>query len=138
MWLVCFCINGVNTPQILSFNPFSLSCHFLNFREKETDEKLKQLRIVLQKLPTENYNNLRYSGFSTLNFSYLAQTINVHVHTKHSLSGSIFDFISLSIRYLVQFLSHLSEQQAVNKMTPSNIAIVLGPNLLWPRCEESV
>ncbi|XP_016126204.1 SH3 domain-binding protein 1 [Sinocyclocheilus grahami] len=64
--------------------------------EKETDEKLKQLRTVLQKLPTENYNNLRY---------------------------------------LVQFLSHLSEQQAVNKMTPSNIAIVLGPNLLWPRCE---
>ncbi|XP_043109617.1 SH3 domain-binding protein 1 [Puntigrus tetrazona] len=65
--------------------------------EKETDEKLKQLRTALQKLPTENYNNLRY---------------------------------------LVQFLSHLSEQQAVNKMTPSNIAIVLGPNLLWPRCEE--
>ncbi|MEQ2161862.1 hypothetical protein GOODEAATRI_013948, partial [Goodea atripinnis] len=37
--------------------------------------------------------------------------------------------------YLVQFLSLLSEQQAVNKMTPSNIAIVLGPNLLWPRAE---
>ncbi|XP_051968604.1 SH3 domain-binding protein 1-like [Xyrauchen texanus] len=64
--------------------------------EKDTDEKLKQLQMALQKLPTENYNNLRY---------------------------------------LVQFLSHLSEQQAVNKMTPSNIAIVLGPNLLWPRCE---
>ncbi|XP_051959058.1 SH3 domain-binding protein 1-like [Xyrauchen texanus] len=64
--------------------------------EKETDEKLKQLRVALQKLPTDNYNNLRY---------------------------------------LVQFMSHLSEQQAVNKMTPSNIAIVLGPNLLWPRCE---
>ncbi|KAA0725257.1 SH3 domain-binding protein 1 [Triplophysa tibetana] len=64
--------------------------------EKETDEKLNLLRETLQKLPTENYNNLRY---------------------------------------LVQFLSHLSEYQAVNKMTPSNIAIVLGPNLLWPRCE---
>uniref|UniRef100_A0A8C1TTE6 SH3-domain binding protein 1 n=1 Tax=Cyprinus carpio TaxID=7962 RepID=A0A8C1TTE6_CYPCA len=67
--------------------------------EKETDEKLKQLRTVLQKLPTENYNNLKY---------------------------------------LVQFLSHLSEQQAVNKMTPSNIAIVLGPNLLRPRSEDSL
>lgn len=30
-------------------------------REKETDEKLNQLRVALQKLPTENYNNLRYS-----------------------------------------------------------------------------
>ena len=43
--------------------------------------------------------------------------------------------LCLSVRYLVQFLSLLSEQQAVNKMTPSNIAIVLGPNLLWPRAE---
>lgn len=64
--------------------------------EKETEEKLNLLREALQKLPTDNYNNLRY---------------------------------------LVQFLSHLSEHQKVNKMTPSNIAIVLGPNLLWPRCE---
>ncbi|XP_041829840.1 SH3 domain-binding protein 1 [Melanotaenia boesemani] len=40
-----------------------------------------------------------------------------------------------NLRYLVQFLSLLSEQQAINKMTPSNIAIVLGPNLLWPQAE---
>ncbi|KAG7460065.1 hypothetical protein MATL_G00217130 [Megalops atlanticus] len=40
-----------------------------------------------------------------------------------------------NLRYLVQFLSRLSENQAVNRMTPSNIAIVLGPNLLWPRTE---
>ncbi|XP_054914062.1 SH3 domain-binding protein 1 [Poeciliopsis prolifica] len=64
--------------------------------EKDLSVKLEKFRNLLQKLPPENYNNLRY---------------------------------------LVQFLSLLSEQQAVNKMTPSNIAIVLGPNLLWPRAE---
>ncbi|XP_072228989.1 SH3 domain-binding protein 1 [Leuresthes tenuis] len=64
--------------------------------EKDPTEKLEQFRLLLKKLPPENYNNLRY---------------------------------------LVQFLSLLSEHQAVNKMTPSNIAIVLGPNLLWPRAE---
>ncbi|XP_028263228.1 SH3 domain-binding protein 1 [Parambassis ranga] len=64
--------------------------------EKDLNEKLEQFKLLLKKLPPENYNNLRY---------------------------------------LVQFLSLLSEQQAVNKMTPSNIAIVLGPNLLWPRAE---
>ncbi|XP_040033549.2 bargin [Gasterosteus aculeatus] len=64
--------------------------------EKDPTEKLEQFRVLLKKLPPENYNNLRY---------------------------------------LVQFLSLLSEQQAVNRMTPSNIAIVLGPNLLWPRAE---
>ncbi|XP_023685646.1 SH3 domain-binding protein 1-like [Paramormyrops kingsleyae] len=40
-----------------------------------------------------------------------------------------------NLRYLIQFLARLSEQQAVNKMTPSNVAIVLGPNLLWPKME---
>ncbi|XP_063078148.1 SH3 domain-binding protein 1 [Engraulis encrasicolus] len=40
-----------------------------------------------------------------------------------------------NLRYLVQFLACLSEYQVVNKMTPSNIAIVLGPNLLWPQKE---
>ncbi|XP_030610989.1 SH3 domain-binding protein 1 [Archocentrus centrarchus] len=64
--------------------------------EKELPEKLEQFKILLKKLPPENYNNLRY---------------------------------------LIQFSSLLSEQQALNKMTPSNIAIVLGPNLLWPRAE---
>ncbi|KAM4715750.1 SH3 domain-binding protein 1 [Anableps anableps] len=64
--------------------------------EKDPTAKLEKFRELLQKLPPENYNNLRY---------------------------------------LIQFLSLLSEQQAINKMTPSNIAIVLGPNLLWPRAE---
>ncbi|KAL4658047.1 SH3 domain-binding protein 1-like [Arapaima gigas] len=64
--------------------------------EKELSDRLEKLREVLGKLPTENYNNLRY---------------------------------------LVQFLACLSEQQAVNKMSASNIAIVLGPNLLWPQTE---
>lgn len=67
--------------------------------EKDLTEKMEQFRVLLKKLPLENYNNLRY---------------------------------------LIQFLSLLSEQQAINKMTPSNIAIVLGPNLLWPQAEGEV
>lgn len=38
-------------------------------------------------------------------------------------------------RYLVKFLSKLAQDSEVNKMTPSNIAIVLGPNLLWAKTE---
>ncbi|XP_077481699.1 bargin isoform X2 [Stigmatopora argus] len=43
-----------------------------------------------------------------------------------------------NLRYLVQFLSLLSEEQAANKMSPGNVAIVLGPNLLWPRSEGEI
>ncbi|CAK6982670.1 rho GTPase-activating protein 44-like isoform X5, partial [Scomber scombrus] len=39
--------------------------------------------------------------------------------------------------YLIKFLSKLTEYQDVNKMTPGNIAIVLGPNLLWTHNEGS-
>uniref|UniRef100_A0A8C0XHA5 Rho-GAP domain-containing protein n=1 Tax=Castor canadensis TaxID=51338 RepID=A0A8C0XHA5_CASCN len=45
---------------------------------------------------------------------------------------------SFPFRYLIKFLSKLSEYQDVNKMTPSNMAIVLGPNLLWPQAEGNI
>lgn len=35
-------------------------------------------------------------------------------------------------RYLIKFLAKLSEMSDINKMSPSNIAIVIGPNLIWP------
>ena len=41
----------------------------------------------------------------------------------------------LCCRYLVKFLAKLAQDSDVNKMSPSNIAIVLGPNLLWAKAE---
>ncbi|XP_023677564.1 rho GTPase-activating protein 17b isoform X3 [Paramormyrops kingsleyae] len=43
-----------------------------------------------------------------------------------------------NFRYLVKFLARLAQESEVNKMTPSNIAIVLGPNLLWAKTEGSL
>ncbi|KAL4659122.1 rho GTPase-activating protein 17-like isoform X1 [Arapaima gigas] len=43
-----------------------------------------------------------------------------------------------NLRYLVKFLAKLAQECDVNKMTPSNIAIVLGPNLLWAKTEGSL
>ncbi|XP_033827014.1 rho GTPase-activating protein 17b isoform X1 [Periophthalmus magnuspinnatus] len=43
-----------------------------------------------------------------------------------------------NFRYLVKFLARLAQDSETNKMTPSNIAIVLGPNLLWPKTEGSL
>ncbi|XP_069124723.1 rho GTPase-activating protein 44-like isoform X4 [Argopecten irradians] len=36
-----------------------------------------------------------------------------------------------NFRYLIKFLALLASKSDVNKMTASNIAIVIGPNLLW-------
>ncbi|XP_077086940.1 rho GTPase-activating protein 44 isoform X6 [Siphateles boraxobius] len=45
---------------------------------------------------------------------------------------------SNNFRYLVKFLAKLNEYQDYNKMTPGNIAIVLGPNLLWARADGNI
>ncbi|XP_029311818.1 rho GTPase-activating protein 17-like isoform X5 [Cottoperca gobio] len=43
-----------------------------------------------------------------------------------------------NLRYLVKFLAKLAQDSDANKMTPSNIAIVLGPNLMWAKTEGSL
>uniref|UniRef100_A0A8D0H0N6 Rho GTPase-activating protein 17 n=1 Tax=Sphenodon punctatus TaxID=8508 RepID=A0A8D0H0N6_SPHPU len=43
-----------------------------------------------------------------------------------------------NFRYLIKFLATLAQYSDSNKMTPSNIAIVLGPNLLWAKNEGSL
>ncbi|XP_071617544.1 rho GTPase-activating protein 17 isoform X7 [Heliangelus exortis] len=43
-----------------------------------------------------------------------------------------------NFRYLIKFLAKLAQNSDVNKMTPSNVAIVLGPNLLWAKNEGSL
>ncbi|XP_029997501.1 rho GTPase-activating protein 17b isoform X3 [Sphaeramia orbicularis] len=44
----------------------------------------------------------------------------------------------VNFRYLVKFLAKLAQDSEINKMTPSNIAIVLGPNLLWAKTEGTL
>ncbi|XP_073463079.1 rho GTPase-activating protein 44 isoform X4 [Aquarana catesbeiana] len=43
-----------------------------------------------------------------------------------------------NFKYVIKFLSKLTEFQDSNKMNPSNMAIVLGPNLLWPQAEGNI
>lgn len=40
-----------------------------------------------------------------------------------------------NLKYLMKFLSKLSEKHQQNKMSTQNIAIVMSPNLLWPQNE---
>ena len=40
------------------------------------------------------------------------------------------------LKYLMEFLSTVTEHSFLNKMTASNLAIVFGPNLVWPKDES--
>lgn len=41
-----------------------------------------------------------------------------------------------NLKYLLKFLTKLSEKSHQNKMSTQNIAIVMSPNLLWPQNED--
>ncbi|XP_028824657.1 rho GTPase-activating protein 44-like isoform X7 [Denticeps clupeoides] len=55
-----------------------------------------------------------------------------------SASEKLPEANSNNLKYLIKFLAKLTEYQEVNKMTAGNIAIVLGPNLLWARDDGTV
>ena len=44
----------------------------------------------------------------------------------------------VAFKYLMNFLYKLSQEQEVNKMTPINIALIFGPNVLRPKSESVV
>ncbi len=69
-------------------------------------------------------------------FSVRPTEISIIYSDKNS-KWVFFVFFSQN-RYLIKFLAKLTEHQDANKMTPGNIAIVLGPNLLWTHSEEWV
>ncbi len=93
----------------------------------DPDKRLQALWVVCDKLPKNCKTNLRFVMSQKQFFSFLCPT------------GQLFHLCSFTLtfscRYLVKFLSKLAQDSEVNKMTPSNIAIVLGPNLLWAKTE---
>lgn len=50
----------------------------------------------------------------------------------HQLPSGNYD----NLKYLMKFLTKLSEKHQQNKMSTQNIAIVMSPNLLWPQNEN--
>lgn len=109
----------------VSSPPFSLSCSL-----KDVDSRVQSLRDTCSRLPRDSYNNLRC--FVGRGFLDPTQPLGAAVcfPNARSLPSHL---LLRPHRYLIKFLAKLAEHQEVNKMTPSNIAIVLGPNLLWPQ-----
>ncbi|NXM87581.1 RHG17 protein, partial [Oenanthe oenanthe] len=71
------------------------------------------------------------------------QAANIHDQDKKlqelwRICNRLPEHYRVNFRYLIKFLAKLAQNSDVNKMTPSNIAIVLGPNLLWAKNEGSL
>lgn len=78
---------------------YALYKDFIRIAERHTEaERKTEIKAILNKLPKENYANLRY---------------------------------------LTRFLALLQQRAVHNKMSSQNLAIVMSPNMLWPRVDKS-
>lgn len=97
----------------------------------EPDKRLQALWVVCDQLPKNNKANLRWVTDGLVHTT----CVMLPFFLTANVCLTCVCLCVLCCRYLVKFLSKLAQDSEVNKMTPSNIAIVLGPNLLWAKTE---
>nr|XP_049700022.1 rho GTPase-activating protein 44 isoform X1 [Helicoverpa armigera] len=92
------------------------------------------LKCYLRELPEPLLTYRLYENFVTASRQPSEQTrLNAIWEAIHLLPEANFQ----NLRYLIKFLSTLTQNQSTNKMTPSNLAIVIAPNLLWAADEST-
>ncbi|KAH9630739.1 hypothetical protein HF086_010680 [Spodoptera exigua] len=92
------------------------------------------LKSYLRELPEPLLTYRLYENFVNASRQPTEQTrLNAIWEAIHLLPEANFQ----NLRYLIKFLSTLTQNQSTNKMTPSNLAIVIAPNLLWAADEST-
>ncbi|XP_049869013.1 rho GTPase-activating protein 44-like [Pectinophora gossypiella] len=92
------------------------------------------LKSYLRELPEPLLTYRLYDNFIAASRQPTEQArLNALWEAIHLLPDANFQ----NLRYLIKFLSALTQNQSTNKMTPSNLAIVIAPNLLWAADEST-
>lgn len=92
------------------------------------------LKCYLRELPEPLLTYRLYENFVTASRCPSEQLrLNAVWEAIHLLPDANYQ----NLRYLIKFLSTLTQNQSTNKMTPSNLAIVIAPNLLWAADEST-
>ncbi|KAM9837105.1 rho GTPase-activating protein 44-like [Aulostomus maculatus] len=115
----------------------SLDCGVLDVQEYSADPHAiaGALKSYLRELPEP------LMTFELYNDWILASNIqdqDKRLQALHNACEKLPPANNNNFKYLIKFLSRLTEYQDVNKMTPGNIAIVLGPNLLWTHNDGNI
>uniref|UniRef100_H3CXJ5 Rho GTPase-activating protein 44 n=1 Tax=Tetraodon nigroviridis TaxID=99883 RepID=H3CXJ5_TETNG len=108
----------------------SLDCGVLDVQEYSADPHAiaGALKSYLRELPEPL---MTYELYNDWIQASNIQDQDRRLQALHSACEKLPPANNNNFKYLIKFLSKLTEHQDVNKMTPGNIAIVLGPNLLW-------
>ncbi|XP_050980570.1 rho GTPase-activating protein 44 isoform X5 [Labeo rohita] len=115
----------------------SLDCGVLDFQEYSADPHAiaGALKSYLRELPEPLLTFDLYDDWiQASNIADQDKRLQALLSTCEKLPTAN----SNNFKYLIKFLAKLNEYQDYNKMSPGNIAIVLGPNLLWAHTEGNI
>uniref|UniRef100_A0A672PL18 Rho GTPase-activating protein 44 n=1 Tax=Sinocyclocheilus grahami TaxID=75366 RepID=A0A672PL18_SINGR len=115
----------------------SLDCGVLDFQEYSADPHAiaGALKSYLRELPEPLLTfDLYEDWIQASNIADQDKRLQALLSTCENLPTAN----SNNFKYLIKFLAKLNEYQDYNKMSPGNIAIVLGPNLLWAHTEGNM
>ncbi|KAK7501998.1 hypothetical protein BaRGS_00006750, partial [Batillaria attramentaria] len=112
-----------------------LDAHVIDMEEFSTDPHTVAgvLKQYLRELPEPLLTFELYSEFMQTTTLPHEQRMQALLAAVNKLPPANYN----NVRYLIKFLAQLAQKSSKNKMTPSNIGIVMGPNLLWSRGETT-
>ncbi|CAL1588220.1 unnamed protein product [Knipowitschia caucasica] len=115
----------------------SLDCGVLDVQEYSSDPHAiaGALKSYLRELPEPLMSTELYDEWiQASNIQDMDKRLQALMATCEKLPTDNLN----NFRYLIKFLAKLSDYEESNKMTPGNMAIVLGPNLLWTHTEPNM
>jgi len=107
----------------------------VNFNEEKNPHNVASLlKLYLREIPEPLFTYERYDDF--IKASASSHGLKDRLAGLRKLTLELPPFNKTVLEYLVRFLHQLSKRWKINKMTPSNLAIVFAPNLLYPKERE--
>lgn len=115
-----------------------LDAHCIKFEdalEYDTHVLAGVLKLYLRELPEPL---LTYSLYEKWLEAARVENGDQRLQSLRSVLSLMPHSYHANLRYLIKFLAKLCENQLTNKMTSQNIAIVIGPNILWSNEEHNI
>ncbi|KAG8196175.1 hypothetical protein JTE90_007904 [Oedothorax gibbosus] len=112
---------------------FDAGFHHLLEEERDPHNVAGILKLYLRTLPEPL---LTYHLYDQWMEAAVEPDHDTRLKALWSVVNSLPETHFKNLRYLIKFLSRLCQNSDLNKMSIQNVAIVIGPNLIWPPVEE--
>ncbi|GFY40809.1 rho GTPase-activating protein 44 [Trichonephila inaurata madagascariensis] len=112
---------------------FDAGFHHLIEEERDPHNVAGVLKLYLRSLPEPL---LTYQLYDQWMEAAMEPDHDTRLRSLWSVVNSLPETHLRNLRYLIKFLAKLCQNSDINKMSVQNVAIVIGPNLIWPPVDD--